>query len=200
MRSEGEPSSRNVATSAGLGHGPAPSAFSISGYSSESPNGERCTSTGARCAGAMDGRAARRASRRRAFGVAWDADRRGARRSGARAGCAPRPRFEVPRRAGSPTEWRATSSSTPMITVRMLPTRAPRRLAVLLACLALGGLLAAVATAAQSAAPKGTKASVVLSLWALRLRTEHVLRPARGRARRAPRPRCRALERGAQQA
>jgi hypothetical protein len=47
-----------------------------------------------------------------------------------------------------------------MITGRMLATRATRRLAVPLACLALGGLLAAVASAAESAAPKGAKASV----------------------------------------
>src|ERR1700722_19806876 len=44
MGSDGEPSSRKVATNAGLGHGPGPSAFSISGYSNDSPNGERCTS------------------------------------------------------------------------------------------------------------------------------------------------------------
>lgn len=47
-----------------------------------------------------------------------------------------------------------------MITVRMLLTRVPRRLAVLLACLALGGLLAAVATAAKSPSPRAAKAGV----------------------------------------
>jgi hypothetical protein len=39
----GEPSDFNVATNAGLGHGPLPSAFSIKGYSIDRPNGERLT-------------------------------------------------------------------------------------------------------------------------------------------------------------
>ena len=60
MRTAGEPSSRNVLTSAALGHGPAPSARSSSGYSIEKPiglctirklagaNGARTEATGGR--------------------------------------------------------------------------------------------------------------------------------------------------------
>src|ERR1700722_10155716 len=185
MRSDGEPSSCSVATSAGPGHGPLPSAFSINGYSIESPNGGRLTI--AERTGAEEVDTPERAEETRA-----------PERAEAPAGCAaPTSNPTASRPADREARHQLIGAydnrahalppcpTTPRGTAGLLGSRRPDR---------------GECHRRDEYRQQGHEGQRLLPLRALRLRTADVLRSPRGRARRAPRARRRAVERGPQRA